>query len=329
MPDDRVKLANETSVARDKYTDIPALAAIVVVPDTYETVRRTMSHLQAQTVAKQIEVIIVTRSREQLKLDEADFQCFHSWHIVEVGTITSIAHAFTAGIRYAHAPVIALTEDHSFPDANWAEAFIDAHRKPWAAVGPSMCNSNPDTILSWTDFYQAYGNWSRPILSGPVRHLPGHNSSYKRDILLEFGNQLEELMQAESVLHRRLKAKGYDLFLESRTCTAHVNFSMWAPWIPLKYYTGRQFAATWSQSWSWPRRLAFILASPLILLLRLWNIQKAVRRSQGIIFFIRLLPAAFLGLLVESIGHSAGFAAGMGNSISKVAQYEFDRDRYI
>jgi len=109
MPDDRVKLANETSDADDQNTGTPALAAIVVVPDTYDTVRRTVRHLQAQTVAERIEVIIVTPSREQLKLDEADFKCFHSWNIIEIGILTSIADAFTAGIRHAHAPVHLVT----------------------------------------------------------------------------------------------------------------------------------------------------------------------------------------------------------------------------
>ena len=98
-----------------------ALAAIVVIPDTYDTVRRTMSHLKAQTAAKHIEIILVVPSHQQLQLDDSELACFHSWQVIEVGAVTSKARGFVTGIRHAHAPVVALTEDHSFPDTKWAE----------------------------------------------------------------------------------------------------------------------------------------------------------------------------------------------------------------
>ncbi len=322
-------LNDEVPVVEEKHSAEPTLAAIVVVPDTYDTVRRTMSHLQAQTAVEQIEIIFVTPSHQQLGLVESELTCFHSLHVVEVGAVTSIARGFVAGIHCAHAPIVALTEDHSFPDANWAALLTATHQQPWAAVGPSMSNGNPNTMLSWADFYQAYGEWTHPVSSGSVRHLPGHNSSYKRDILLAYGNQLEGLMQAESVLHRHLRAQGYELQLESGTCTSHLNFASWSSWIPARYYTGRQFAATWAQAWSWPRRLLFTAASPLIPWIRLWRIQKHVRRRQPWGFFIRFLPIMFAGLFIESLGQMVGYAAGAGNSIEKVAEYEFHRIKHI
>ena len=313
------------AVAQDKHSAGPALAAIVVVPDEYDTVRHTMNKLQAQTAAKQIEIIFVTPSHQEFRLGESEVTCFHSWQVVEVDKITSIARAFVAGIRQANAPIVALTEDHSFPDANWAEVMIAAHREPWAAVGPSMCNGNPNSMLSWVDFYQAYGEWSQPISSKPVRQLPGHNSSYKRDILLTYGKQLEYLMQAESVLHRHLKAQGYELLLESSTCTSHLNFESWSSWIPVQYYAGRQFASTWARPWPWHRRLLFTVAAPLIPWVRLWRIQKHIRHKQTCRFLIRLLPILFLGLLVDGLGHMLGYATGAGDSIEKITKYEFHR----
>jgi len=303
----------------------PALAAIVVIPDTYQAVRRTMGHLQAQTAAKQMEVILVVPSPEQCGLDKTELACFHSWQVVEIGPIKSIAHGYATGIRRAHAPVVALTEDHSFPEANWAQVLITAHYQPWAAVGPSISNGNPDNMLSWADFYLAYGEWAQPVSSGTVRHLPGHNSSYKRNILLAYGEQLDSLMQAESVLHRHLRARGHQLWLESGTCTSHLNFTSWSPWLPVQYYTGRQFAATWAQEWPWFRRLLFTVASPGIPWVRLWRIQKHIRLAHATGFFIRLLPLLLAGLLVNSLGQMVGYAAGAGGSIDKATKYEFHR----
>jgi len=303
----------------------PALAAIVVIPDTYNAVRKTMSYLQAQTAAKQMEIVFVVSSLEQCRPDETDLGCFHSWQVVETGPINSIARGFAAGIRQAHAAVVALTEDHSFPEANWAQTLIDAHRQPWAAVGPSIRNGNPDTLLSWADFYASYSDWAPPISSGTMRHLPGHNSSYKRDILLAYGEKLGNLMQAESVLHRYFTAQGYQLWLESNTYTSHSNFNVWTPWINAQYHAGRQFAATWAQPWSWPRRLMFTIGSPGIPWLRLWRIQKHIRQAQTADFFIRLLPLLMAGLMMNGLGQMVGYVAGVGNSIEKITEHERHR----
>ena len=318
---------NKSQSKQSKDAAASALSAIVVIPDTYDTVRNTMKYLQAQTAAGQMEIVIVKPANMQIGLDELDLKPFHSRQIVEVDKVSSIAQGFTAGIRKARAPIIALTEDHSYPDEKWAELFIAAHKQPYAVVGPSMCNGNPDSMLSWADFYQAYGEWTHPVSSGPVRHLPGHNSSYKTDILLEFGDELETLMEAESVLHRHLLAKGYGLYLESGTRTSHLNFDTWSAWIPARYYTGRQFASTWAHSWSWPRRLLFTVASPLIPWVRLWRVQSRVRGRQSFSFYVRLLPIMLSGLLVEGVGHMLGYAAGAGDSAEKVGKCEFHRIR--
>ena len=132
-------------------------------------------------------------------------------------------------------------------------------------------------------------------------------------------------MEAESILHRHLRAQGYELLLESNTCTAHLNFASWSSWIPKRYYTGRQFASTWAKSWPWPRRLLFTVASPLIPLVRLWRVQKQVRRSQHGGLLIRLLPVLLGGLLMEGLGHMVGYATRAGDCIEKVAEYEFNR----
>jgi len=325
MSHDEAKRSVKGTAVEDKQPSAPALSAIVIIPDTYDTVRNTMKHLQSQTAAKQMEIVIVKPTRLQIGLDEVDLNHFHSWRIVELDKVTSIARGFAAGIKGARAPIVALTEDHSYPDEKWAELFIAAHQNPRAVVGPSMRNGNPDNMLSWADFYQAYGEWTPPISSGPVRLLPGHNSSYKRGILLEFGEELEILMEAESVLHRRLQAKGYELYLESGTCTSHLNFNTWSSWMPKRYYSGRQFASTWANSWSWQRRLLFTVASPLVPWIRLLRVQRNVRRSQSLGFLLRLLPFMLTGLLMEGVGHMMGYAAGAGDSFEKVGKYEFHR----
>jgi len=136
-------------------------------------------------------------------------------------------------------------------------------------------------------------------------------------------------MEAESVLHRHLRANGYELFLESGTCTAHLNFDSWSSLIPVRYYSGRQFASTWARPWSWMRRLLFTIAFPAIPILRLWRVWKQIKCSQPCRFYLRLLPLLFLGFIIESFGHMKGFAVGAGNCNEKIGYYEFNRSQQI
>jgi hypothetical protein len=308
---------------------LPAISAIMVIPDNYKTVEVTLGYLKKQTASEQIELVFVGPSSCKSEISKADLDTFHSWKFVAMEKIPSIASGFLAGILQASAPVVALTEDHSYPDARWAELFILAHKQPWAVVGPSMQNGNPVNLISWADFYQAYGQWSQPVKSGPLLTVPGHNSSYKKDVLISQGENLDVLMQAESILHRKLKEQGYVIALEAGTCTSHLNFFSWSAWIPARYYAGRQFAGAWAHSWHWMRRLGFAIASPGIPFLRLGRTQKYVCRKHGISLSTRILAIIFMGFVIEASGNLVGFLAGEGDASYKIAQYEFHRIKQV
>lgn len=306
------------------------MSVVIATPDCYETIRKTIGHLRAQTVKDRLEIVIVAPSRQTLDLDESELRDFHQYRVVEVGAMESIARANAAGIRQSSAPIVALTEDHSFPDPDWAEALIKAHRQPYAAVGPVVRNANPNSAVSWADFLIGYGPWMEPTPAGTVEHLPGHNSSYKRAVLLEYGDELETMLEAETVLHWNLRAKGYDLYLEPAAKTAHTNFGRLSSWVPVMFHCGRVFAADRSRHWSLGRRLFFVGGSPLIPLVRLWRIlrqMRRLRRQHGLL--PRILPALIIGLSLDAVGQMIGCACGAGDSKQKLSEFEFHRDRHL
>jgi Glycosyl transferase family 2 len=224
---------------------LPEMSVVLVTPDGYGTIRTTMKHLRAQTVRDRLEIVIVAPSVDALHLDHTELQEFLQFRVVEVGEVRSIAEGNAAGVRHASAPVVALAEDHSYPDPDWAAALIGAHRNAWAAVGPAVRNANPKSVTSWADFLSAYGPWSELATAGEIEHLPGHNSSYKRAILLDYGPKLEAMLGAESVLHWDLRARGYRLYLEPKAKIAHLNLGYCLPWHRRSFVAGgcsRQFA---------------------------------------------------------------------------------------
>ncbi len=307
----------------------PAMSVILTTPDNYQTIKKTLSHLNEQSVRDALEIVIVAPSREILSLDERSVSGFHGYKIVEYGTIASIGRANAAGIRAATADVVVLAEDHCFPESDWAERLIAAHRGSWAAVGPAVKNANPRSVVSWADLFIGYGPWLLPTASREVDFLPGHNSSYKRETLLAYGEALEPMMESETVLHWDLRGKGEKLFLDASAVVAHTNFSLWSSWLSVQFYNGRVFAGARVRDMSFPKKMVFTFGSPLIPFVRLARIAAPIRSASLVFRFLQSLPTIFLGLTLDGIGQMIGYAFGSGNSVRKTAKYEFHRIEHI
>jgi glycosyltransferase involved in cell wall biosynthesis len=309
----------------------PDISVILVTPDRYETIRTTVRKLQAQTVRDRVELVIVACSREALELDEEELAGLHGFRVVELARVKSVAAGNAAGVKAASAPVVVFAEDHSFPDPEWAAALIEAHRGPWAAVGPVVVNANPGSAVSWADFMLGYGPWLEPSPGGVVDYLPGHNSSYKRALLLELGSELEERLNAECVLHWDLRRMGHRLYLEPAARTFHVNFSRLPSWLRATFLQGRTFAAerARSEDWGLARRLAYAAAAPLIPPIRLRRSLRDLGRLDRRPQLARILPATVLGLLVSALGEALGYTAGPGGAPERISSFEFHRDRHV
>jgi len=303
----------------------PALSVIIVTPDSYDTIRNLVGALRAQTMRDALELVIVAPTASALRAGIADLEDFACWRIVELGILRTVAQAKTAGIRCATAPVVVLTEDHSLPDPAWAQALVDAHVEGWAAVGPAMGNGNPQSLISWADFIIGYGPWFNPPAAGEVDQLPGHNTSYKRDLLLEYRDRLEELLAAESTLHQELRARGHRLYLEPAARTFHSNFTQPLRWIPYLGYSGRLFAAQRAHSWSLPRRVVYSAGACLIPLVRLKRLVPGIRRSRPDLLPRVLVPLLF-ALVIDAVGQWLGYTFGAGEAAEKVARLEFHRN---
>jgi hypothetical protein len=187
-----------------------------------------------------------------------------------------------------------------------------------------MDNGNPQSLISWTDFIIGYGAWLDPT-AGEAAHLPGHNSSYKRDILLGYGARLEALLGADTMLHQELREHGYRLYVEPAAKTFHVNFTRPSRWIPYLLYSGRLFAAERSRHWSLPRRAMFSCGAWLIPLVRLKRSWPGIRRYRPDLV-PRVLPALFFALTVDALGQWLGYTLGAGQAGEKVAHLEFHRE---
>ena len=307
------------------------MSVVVVSLDDYERLRLTMRALMAQTARSELEIVFVAPSRSLLNLEENDLKEFHSFLVVEIGTIRSTGGAVAAGFQRARAPVVAYAEEHSYPFPTWAEALLQAHQKPWGAVGAAVANANPGA-LSWAHLFTDFGPCVKPATGGITSQLAWHHVSYKRELLSEYDlEQLQDLLETEGFLLRAIENMGRQLYFEPAAESNHVNASTVRGLIQCEFLGGRLFAAARArhEGWSPARRLLYVLGSPLVPLLRLRRTVREMRRAGRFDqLFPQILPGLLTALLAHCFGEISGYAAGSGDAARHRVPCELNRVQF-
>jgi hypothetical protein len=310
----------------------PAMSVVLIATHDYALMRDAVRNLARQRDVPIELVIAGPRSLGQSigPADKSDLAAFVRWRHVVVPDGTQFDEARAAAVRAAGAPIVVFAEDHSFPREGWASALLAAFDDGSSVVGPVVENANPRSLVSRANFLLEYGEWMPPGRRTGHAHLPGHNSAYRRDVLLALGDGLTRMIEAESVLHWELARTGHRLTQEPRAVTRHVNFSRFTPSLALRYHLGRQFASRRSMEWPGTRRAAYAAAFPLVALVRVARVAMLGVRSREVLSVGGALPMVALMVLVSSIGESVGYATReAGSSAEYLSDIEHNRHRFM
>jgi hypothetical protein len=303
--------------------------AILLVTDSLEGIRKTLAHCRAQAGRERLEVVIAAPTSAAIGPELPELQGFGAVRVVTVADGTSGPVARAQTVRAATAPIVFFAETHAYPLPGMVEALIEAHRGPWAAVGPSMSNANPERLVSWSNLFVDYGRWVDVTERGPVDDVPGHNSAYKRDLLLAFDDELGSFLRGATFMNAELRARGHQLLLEPAAKVEHLNVSLTGWMLRERYFSSRNYAALRARRWARPRRLLYVLGSPLIPVVRLRRTLAEIRRSgHGEELLPRLLPALMLNLVAGGVGELIGYALGPG-SVEFLQEVDLHRTRYL
>lgn len=270
-----------------------------------------------------LELVLLYEYGDPEALDGRTLDRFARTRLVRTDTTRSAAFARAEGVRAAAAEVVVFAEPHCFPRRGWARALLAAHREgAWTVVGPQFECGNPgggsEAILLGD-----YTDWIAPAQRREVEHLPGHNSAYRRDALLALGDDLAPLLEAESVLHWRLREHGARLLLEPAATVGHRNFRRPAQVWSERRAVGQMFAATRAREWGLGRRLAAAGAAVALPPVLIWRrVRRARDRHRGDALK-NGISALIVAAWAQAVGEVAGYLRGIGDSPIRLATYEF------
>jgi hypothetical protein len=309
----------------------PLVTAIFITPDDFETTRRTVVAWSKQTIASRVEAIVVAPSAAALREDTQLLSTFHGMQVLEHGPARSTAAMRAQGIRAARAPFVAITEDHCYPSRRLAELALKKFAEGHDVVAAPFRNANPSLAMSWANLLIEYAPWVDPPPPGEPTHLPGHNGLYRRDVLLSYGEELESIFEAETVLQWDMASRhGSTLALLEGARMHHLNFSKIPASLWLRFLGGLLFAGNRAREWGWGKRLAYAAGSPLIPLVRFRRIAGAIHRVKPASRVRGLRALVLLALAFDALGELAGYlGAPSDKAMDLLTGIEFKRERFM
>ena len=166
-------------------------------------------------------------------------------------------------------------------------------------------------------YLMGHGRWVPPAERGVMDLLPSHDTCYKRQILLSYGEDLAFLLMAEPVLMWKLQEDGYELFLEPKVKSLHgytVN-----PLTLVAFYAWNRcfgFARARVFEWSLWKRLLRTAAIPILPWVRVVYLFKRFLKLNPPRLWVLFigLPFILLAQYVAAIGEAIGFLFGIGNT---------------
>jgi hypothetical protein len=293
------------------------LSIVVTIVGGKDCLRNTLSALVAQVDSGRAVEIIVPYDRWSLQATELSSE-FRSVNFHKIAETLDEAPDFehrlfdrrrAAGLRISRGLIVAMTEDHAIPAADWVERLLEAHTQHFLVIGGAVMDGSINTLNS-AIYYCDFGRYGLPFESSRAGYVSDVNVAYKREAL-EKTRDLWWTDYHETTVHWALQGQGFDLFLDNRPVVTQKRppiglvdaFSERTEW-------GRVFAETRTTTVSGGRRVLLALGSVLLPPIMFARVFMHMRRQRlPISRILRIVPYALVLLVGWALGELRGYTA--------------------
>jgi len=308
----------------------PSLSVILVIGNQRKRAKRALDSILSQSKGNGIEILLIDCTEDSVPPVEGSED-----PVVRLNRLkksVSYNEARAIGVSMAKAPIVVFIEEHTIVLEQWSCAILNCFQQnPWDGVGYEIHNGNPSVGISDVAYLMNYVRWSPPASPGETDLIPGHNTAYRRDVLLSYGEHLPELLANDIVMQRRLIKDGYRLGMEPRARAMHYNEGAFILMGKVHYYFNRCLGAYRDRFFKisgWQKML-FLLTLPI----RPW-----LRFADNLLFILIHRPRYFARylsngayIIASSYFSVAGIVMGLffgpGNAVEKLSDHELNADR--
>ena len=216
-----------------------------------------------------------------------------------------------AGLHLATGDLVAMLEDRSVPDPDWARSAVRVHvERPNLVIGGTMADGRT-SLVGHADYLCDFYRYQPPQPAGPREYVSNVNICYKREALDRTRALWTDAYYDLSV-HWALQREGEQLWLapELRVSQQRGDGTRLSEVLNERLAWGRRFAARRASETTHAGRLRFALQAPLVPLV-LWA--RAARAQRGPGALVRLAaatPAMLLIFTAWGVGELLGSLTG-------------------
>lgn len=286
----------------------PKLSVVVASQNAELSVEDCIRAIQNQCPNGDVEILVIDNSTD--KTTEIVRGEFPTVTLFTVGREKLIPELWGIGIAKCNGECVALTTSHFVPSDTWAATILEAHEQPYAGIGGAIENEPQAGIVSWAVYFCRYSPYMLPFAEAEVEDFAADNASYKRrDLELVKASMQDGFW--ETFVHQEMRKQGMSLLKSPDIVVRHQRSFSFTGFMSQRFWHGRRFGSERTDAMPGPRRIAFILLSPLIPFIYLFRITRRVfAKKRNIGKLLLSLPVLVLFLLSWSTGELSGYLKG-------------------
>jgi GT2 family glycosyltransferase len=289
----------------------PLLSVVVASYNSKRTIARCLSSLESQVTDGDFEVVVVDSSTDgTARVVEEEFP---QVRLCRFSDRKYCGDARNIGVALARGDIIAFTDADCTADSQWVDEILKAHESSQLAIGGAIANADPSGVVGWAAYFCEFSQWMPGTGPRWLDDIAGANMSYKKEAFGRYGPFLEGTYCSDTDFHWRLGQDAHRLRFVPQIVVSHYSISSLREFMEHEFDHGRSFARVRirGQGFSTPRRLAYVVLSPLIpLRILLKVLLNNIRNRIYLPRFIRALPLVVAGVLSWSAGEVVGYAGG-------------------
>ena len=279
-----------------------AVRLSIVIPSynsatTIERCLRSLAIASAET-----EIVVVDSSTDGTVRIVAEK--FPQVRLIHSETRMYPGDARNAGAALAGGDIFAFLDADTAVAPDWAVEVARVHGGPYAAVGGSLLNANPESLVGWAHYLFEFSAWLPHGVDREQNEIPGGCLSITREDFARYGPFPGHTYSEDSVLSWRMRAAGERLLFAPAIRVFHVNREDLLGLLRDKCRHGRDFAAQRAVS----SRLLYAFGAPALPLLLIWRIASRVRPHAPLRrCFWRVCPLIAALAVAWSFGEFCGY----------------------
>ena len=220
---------------------MPSLSVVIVTFAGGDAVRRPLESLARQCEPAEVDVVVAYETGIVDVAPIATRFPFARWVAAPPGS--SPARLRTLGVAASRGAIVACTEDHCTPAADWCARVVAAHATGVHAVGGAIDVPATATPDAWAAYLLDYSRYMPPLDGADASQASDCNVSYRRASLDAVREAWADEFH-ENVVHAALAREGVSLRADGSIMVVEERAVALGRYLRERVEHGRLFAAT-------------------------------------------------------------------------------------